>query len=633
MGALMRAHDWAATPMGPPETWPQSFRTSLSIMLNSTLLGAVLWGPELRLFYNDVYKRSLADRHPGALGQPVAQVWGETWAPVSEDFLRVMATGEGFGQGVIELPMFRNGYYQATYWNATASPIKGEDGTVLGLFNMAIETTAQVAADLERDIRHHQLQSSNVGLREEVHTRTAERDRAIENETNALRNAERVQLALAAGAIIGTWNWDVPSDAFMVDNAFAHHFGLNPSFGLTGLTFEQIIETVHPEDREGLCQAIQEVFERGGRYAHQYRVRRHNGHYYWVEANGRVDLDENGKPLRFPGVLLDVEDRRALSAERDRALTELRELNETLEQRVLDRTQALMQVEEALLHSQKMEAVGQLTGGLAHDFNNLLASTSSALEMLSLRIEQGRFNDLPRYIAIAEQACSSAAALTHRLLAFASRQTLVPQATNLNELIAGMLDLIRLTVGPGVRVESALASESWATWVDVSQLESALVNLCINARDAMPSGGRLTIATCNCVIDRVRADALDLPAGDYVTMQVSDTGTGMDDATLARAFEPFFTTKQLGGGTGLGLSMIYGFAKQSSGHVQIASRWGDGSTVTLYLPRHAQASPTLPATDVPRVLGAGACAQALDSNATEAAAPPADLVASIAVAS
>lgn len=252
----MRAHDWATTPLGSPETWPQSLRSSLSVVLNSTLLGAVLWGPELRLLYNDVYVQSMGDRHPQALGQPVTEVWKETYAPIAQAFARVMQTGEGFGQEVITLPMLRNGTSEMTYWNATASPIRGEDGSIVGLMNIAIETTAQVAAERNRDIQHAMLSNENTHLVHEVVNRTSERDRALEAETVARRNAERVQLALAAGAIIGTWIWDLPTDAFSVDEAFAQNFGFDPSTSRTGLSLEQVIQTVHPDDREGCARPL-----------------------------------------------------------------------------------------------------------------------------------------------------------------------------------------------------------------------------------------------------------------------------------------------------------------------------------------------------------------------------------------
>ena len=253
------------------------------------------------------------------------------------------------------------------------------------------------------------------------------------------------------------------------------------------------------------------------------------------------------------------------------------------------RDEALRQTENALRQSQKMEAVGQLTGGLAHDFNNLLAGISGSLELMQMRIAQGRTDALDRYMAAAKAAVKRAAALTHRLLAFSRRQTLAPKPTDVNQLIADMEELVRRTVGPGVALEVIGARDLWPTLIDPNQLENALLNLCINARDAMPDGGCLTISTANKRLDERSAAERDLPPGEYLLLCVTDTGTGMTPDVISKAFDPFFTTKPLGGGTGLGLSMVYGFARQSGGQVRIHSLLGEGTSMCLYLPRHAQA--------------------------------------------
>ncbi len=242
--------------------------------------------------------------------------------------------------------------------------------------------------------------------------------------------------------------------------------------------------------------------------------------------------------------------------------------------------------EDALRQSQKMEAVGQLTGGIAHDFNNLLTGISGSLQMLEARLRQGRVEAAPRYIEAAQGAAKRAAALTQRLLAFSRRQTLDPRPVNLNRLIGDMEDLVRRTVGPGVEMEVVGAGGLWPTLVDPNQLENALLNLCINARDAMPDGGRITIETANKWLDDRAASERELTPGQYVSLCVSDTGTGMTPEVIERAFDPFFTTKPLGAGTGLGLSMIYGFVRQSGGQVRIYSELGQGTTMCLYLPRY-----------------------------------------------
>ena len=241
---------------------------------------------------------------------------------------------------------------------------------------------------------------------------------------------------------------------------------------------------------------------------------------------------------------------------------------------------------EQLRQSQKMEAVGQLTGGLAHDFNNLLAGITGSLELAQVRLAQGRGGELGRYLGTALAATGRAASLTHRLLAFSRRQTLDPRPTDVNKLVHGMEELIRRTMGPSITVECVGGAGLWTVLCDANQLENALLNLALNARDAMKDGGRLTIEAANTRLDDAYAGKFDVPPGHYVAVSVSDTGEGMTPDTAARVFEPFFTTKPMGQGTGLGLSMVYGFTKQSGGHARIYSEVGHGTTVRLYLPRH-----------------------------------------------
>jgi signal transduction histidine kinase/CheY-like chemotaxis protein len=282
----------------------------------------------------------------------------------------------------------------------------------------------------------------------------------------------------------------------------------------------------------------------------------------------------------------DVAERTRNAVERRRAEADLADLTASLERQVEDRTRELMIAEEHLRQAQKMEAVGQLTGGLAHDFNNLLTGISGAIEMMQVRIKQGRIGELERYANAAQGAARRAAALTHRLLAFSRRQTLDPKPTDVNKLVHGLHDLVQRTVGPQIGVEVVGAVGLWPAIVDPNQLENALLNLCINARDAMPDGGRITIETANKWLDERAARERDLPPGQYLSLCVSDTGTGMTPEVQARAFDPFYTTKPLGEGTGLGLSMIYGFARQSGGQVRIYSELGEGTTMCIYLPRY-----------------------------------------------
>ena len=264
----------------------------------------------------------------------------------------------------------------------------------------------------------------------------------------------------------------------------------------------------------------------------------------------------------------------------------LHRLNERLEQDVEAEIARRAEAEEALRQAQKMEAIGQLTGGIAHDFNNLLAGINGSLEVIQRRLAQGRVDGTERFIAGALSSSQRAAALTQRLLAFSRRQTLDPKPTNVNQLVLGMEDLIHRTVGPEIKVEVVGAAGLWPTKVDAAQLESALLNLAINARDAMPEGGRITIETANKWIDERGGRERDLPRGQYISVCVTDTGTGIPKDIAERIFEPFFTTKPIGQGTGLGLSMIHGFVRQSGGQVRVYSEADHGTTMCLYLPRY-----------------------------------------------
>lgn len=283
---------------------------------------------------------------------------------------------------------------------------------------------------------------------------------------------------------------------------------------------------------------------------------------------------DKGEPL-LCGVLADLTQQKL----------HLRELSEANARLVAESAQREV-VEEALRQSQKMEAVGQLTGGLAHDFNNLLTGITGSLELIRTRVAQGRTAELERYVSAAMTSSNRAAALTHRLLAFSRRQTLDPKVVLANRLVAGMEELLQRTVGPMITIETTLPVAVGSILCDPNQLESALLNLAINARDAMPEGGKLMIETASTEVGQAFAVQQDMLPGHYVVISVIDTGTGMAPEVVARAFDPFFTTKPLGEGTGLGLSMIYGFAKQSSGQVCIHSTEGIGTTVRIYLPFH-----------------------------------------------
>ncbi len=352
----------------------------------------------------------------------------------------------------------------------------------------------------------------------------------------------------------------------------------------------------HADDRAEAWRRWRHALATGETYEIEYRLRRHDGVYRWVLGRAVPIRDAaTGAIQRWFGTCTDIDDQ-------VRARETLTQGRETLEALVRERTAALEatnarltaeiaergRIEEALRQSQKMEAVGQLTGGIAHDFNNLLTGITGALDLMKRRLAEGRTDTLPRYADLASASAQRAAALTHRLLAFARRQPLMARSVEADRLIASMDDLLRRTLSERVVLTLATQAGLWRTLCDPNQLENALLNLAINARDAMPEGGRLHIAAANVELDAAAvAGEPGARAGEYVCISVSDTGAGMPPEVVARAFEPFFTTKPLGAGTGLGLSMIYGFVKQSEGQVRIASEVGRGTTVSLYLPRHA----------------------------------------------
>ena len=671
MGALTRAYDWSATPLGKPEIWPQSLRTAVRILLNTNHPMFIWWGPELIQFYNDAYRQTMGpERHPSALGQRGRECWEEIWPIIGPQIEQVMSGGGATWHENQLVPVTRHGRVEQVYWTYGYSPIDEGDrvGGVLVVCRDVTKDYLAAAAlrDREAELARVQQLGRIGGL--EVDLRTG------------FRNRRSPEYLLIHG---------LPPDA-------------------ANESHDDWVRRIHPEDREATEKKFRDaIASRVGEYTVQYRIiRPSDGETRWISVKSTIERDENGRAVRLVGAHTDVTEQvvaeQALrqSEERYRKLADqLAELNATLAQRVeektrerdriwnvsqdllvvadrsgvwqtvnpawtrtlgwseaelLDRTsewlehpddngltrtqvkklgadgttvrfesrfrhkdgsyrwlswtgvsereriyavardvtaekaaaERLRATEEALLQSQKMEAVGQLTGGIAHDFNNLLTGIVGSLDLLQTRLNQGRTDNVARYINAAMTSANRAAALTHRLLAFARRQPLIPKSVDVNQLVVSLEDLLRRTIGETIDLQIVAAADLWSTLCDPNQLESALLNLAINARDAMPDGGRLTIATSNARLDSVTAETPALSPGDYVCIIVTDTGVGMSAEVAARAFDPFFTTKPIGQGTGLGLSMIYGFARQSNGHVIIDSRIGQGTKVRLYLPRH-----------------------------------------------
>ena len=343
-----------------------------------------------------------------------------------------------------------------------------------------------------------------------------------------------------------------------------------------------------------------------------YRYYPEEGGERWLRLSGVPLYDHAEQPMGAAVVIIDVD------AERRNEVM-LRQFNHALEREVELRTQALQRAldqltvevqersraEEQLRHSQKMDAVGQLTGGIAHDFNNMLTGIIGALDMIRLRAASGRYNDLPRYLDAAHGSAQRAASLTQRLLAFSRRQPLQTRPTAVNSLIRSLAELLQRSLGETIRFELALEDAAGLALVDPSQMENALLNLALNARDAMPDGGTLRIETQRLALQAEQATRHDVPTGEYLCVRVIDSGVGIPAALVDKVFEPFFTTKPLGEGTGLGLSMVYGFVRQSGGFISIDTCQGEGTRGALHMPAasaDAQEEPTA----VPiRVPGAG----------------------------
>jgi PAS domain S-box-containing protein len=697
MGELIAAHDWAATPLGAREAWPQPLQTLVHIILGSQQPMFVAWGRSGTKIYNDAYAPLLGRKHPDALGRDFFETWGEVEDELRPLFDRVWA-GQSVHMDDIALILERHGRPEEAHFSFSYTPVRGTDGLVAGLFCACADTTAGVLANRRRAFR--------LALSDELRAHS---------EPRAITAAAVTALGRHLGASrVGYGEVQPGGDTILLDSAYTDGvsaligcFDLQ-SFGAANIARQILGQTVVHEDvrddpanNPQLWAAIDTVsfvsvpLIRDGRFAASLFVNDRKARRWSQDDLALIEY---------------VATRTWDAVERARAEAALRRLNDTLEQRVAERTlerdrvwrhsrdllvvigidgifrnvnpawtailghdpadvvgrrlkdfvwpedlegseaallvagtrqdltnfenryrhadgtarwiawhtsvegdlvygygrdvtadkqraDALRQAEEALRQSQKMEAVGQLSSGLAHDFNNLLTGITGSLDLVQARLESGRITGVLELVSTAQASAKRAAALTNRLLAFARHQTLDPSATDVNRLVAGMEDLIRRTAGPRISVVVAADPAPWATLVDPNQLENALLNLCINARDAMPEGGTLTIETARMSLGAREASERGIAAGDYMVLRVIDTGVGMSPEVIRRAFDPFFTTKPVGMGTGLGLSMIYGFARQSGGTARIVSTPGHGASVCLYLPRHdAPAEPEAGAT-------------------------------------
>jgi PAS domain S-box-containing protein len=411
-------------------------------------------------------------------------------------------------------------------------------------------------------------------LNAELERRVAERTSELEAAAARLRQSEeRRSLALAAGQM-GSWDWDISAGTLICDDGQCRILGLSRSE--EALRIETMRQFIHPDDLETICQVIasselgQRTFQVEARLLHS------SGETRWCICAGAVTPDGTGAAKRVSGVTIDITGRK--KTERS-----LQQLNEELEKRIDERTREREHALAQLFEAQKLDTIGQLTGGVAHDFNNLLMAVLASLQLLRKRLPDDQ--RLLRLIDNALQGAERGAALTQRLLAFARRQELRPVTVHVGTLVDNMEDLLRRALGPAIALKKHIPDDLPYVLVDSNQLELALLNLAINARDAMPLGGELEILASQETIEGSMARKAGLQPGAYVCISVKDEGEGMDEATLAKAAEPFFTTKGPGKGTGLGLSMVHGLAAQSKGKLRIVSAPGSGTRVELWLPQ------------------------------------------------
>ncbi|MDB5654633.1 MAG: sensor hybrid histidine kinase [Tardiphaga sp.] len=578
-GALIRDHDWSATSLGPIESWPQSLKTATGLLVHSPVPIVMLWGEDGVMIYNDAYSVFAGGRHPQLLGSRVREGWPEV-ADFNDNVMKVGLAGGTLAYKDQELILRRNGVPETVWMNLDYSPVPDESGRPAGVIAIVIETTERVLADRRN---------------------AAEGDRL------------RAMFEQAPGFMA---MFDGPDHVFTLANAaYLKLIGHREVIGLPvhrampeiqGQGFFEILDDCYRSGRPFVGTGIKIQLQRlrGGEIEDRY-----------VDFIYQPILDSAGAVTGLFVEGSDVTERIrsdiALRESELRYRAELRGFTERLEASVEERTSELAaanrqlvaqiegreRVEATLRQMQRLEAIGQLTAGVAHDFNNLLTVVLGNIGFLERTLDQAGITGRPRdRLGYMKSAADRGAKLTAQLLAFSRRQRLEARPLDLNETVASMHDLLESSMGGSVQLKMALEPALWPALVDATQIELVILNLAINGRDAMEVGGALTVQTGNVTLGPpARPDAP--PAGDYVMVSVTDSGTGMTPEVLAKAYEPFFTTKPVGKGSGLGLAQVLGFAKQSGGGVRIDSTPGQGTSVKVYLPRSAVAQAIEPPAD------------------------------------
>jgi len=580
MAERIRNHDWAATPLGPLDQWPDALKTTVALCLASRFPQAILWGPALLTLHNDAFIPILGQK-PLALGKPFSEVWQEAWADIGMMADRAMA-GEAVYIEDFPLTINRNGGPERAYFTFCYSPIRGHDGEVLGMLDTVTETTSSVVTNQRLNFL------DNLGR---AVTEATDPDQILAIITGML--VEHLGLSSCAYAVMApdqdgfTICGDAvaPGSPRLVGQYHLHDFGrLAVSRLRSGLPLvinDNLRELAADEAATfqaiGITATICMPLIKGGRLtalmAIHDRVPR-----VWTDYEQALISEVTERCwAHIQRVQANAEVREAMAA--------LEALNATLEHRVEERTTQLLHTEAVLRQTQKLEAIGQLTGGVAHDFNNLLTIIRSSLHFLQRPNLDGERRE--RYLKTMADSVDRGAKLTGQLLAFARRQALSPQVFEAGPRLEAMADMFDTATGARVQVKLQLPQAPCHIRADLSQLETAVINLMLNGRDAMAGEGTLRL--------RLLADQhMPEQPGVFAAISVTDSGVGIAPELLERIFDPFFTTKAPGEGTGLGLSQVFGFAKQSGGDVKVSSIQGQGTSFTLYLPQAPAPAAQLP---------------------------------------
>lgn len=577
MAERIRAHDWAETSLGPMESWPDVLKTTLSLCLNSRFAQAVLWGEQMLTLHNDAFSDILGGK-PLALGIPFSEVWQEAWSDIGVLAERALA-GEAVFIDNFPLLIDRQRGTERAYFTFCYSPIRDHNGELVGMLDTVTETTATVVANQRLNfldgLSRSLADATEPDLIMATTTRLLVGHLGLSSCAYAVMDADQDGFTICGDAVatgsprlVGHYRLadfgSLAVSQLRAGRALVIDDNLSQLLPHEAATFQAIGITATicmPLIKDGRLTALMAIHDRQPRHWTAYEQ----------------------------GLISEVTERCWAHIQRVQAVAEVRAsaaaleaLNASLEQRVEERTEQLLQTEAVLRQSQKLEAIGQLTGGVAHDFNNLLTIIRSSLHFLQRPdLEDSRRQ---RYLQTMIETVERGSKLTGQLLAFARRQALSPQIFEVGHRLQAMADMLDTATGARVNVVLELPQTPCFVHADPGQLETAVLNLMINGRDALSAVGTLVLRLdANQSMPAQPGDHLQ--AGAFAAISVFDNGTGIAPELLERIFDPFFTTKPAGEGTGLGLSQVFGFAKQSGGDVQVISRPGQGTTFTLYLPQ------------------------------------------------